>query len=162
MPHGQYVRQTPDWFIEKMMSGAESAAAAAGALSSVFLYNDSTDGSMLHVWQVYAWAHDAANAAQVGINTVPVNFGPFSKGNASNPVAFQPMYAGQVWYGHAVGFAIRRIFWLSGNQSMLWQASSPLAVLAPGDALFVLSSANNVQVDAAFHWLVMGRNEGYY
>ncbi len=48
-PKGQYVRNTGDWFFERAMGGSVTTVASVGQLSTASLYNDATDGSILHV-----------------------------------------------------------------------------------------------------------------
>jgi hypothetical protein len=160
-PHGQYARNTPDWFSGRMMAGGWESAADTTHFSIVALYNDATDGSVLHVWAVHCFVQTATAYA-----TVKLFFGTQGTLQTGTPAAtnpHNPQLAGAI-YGGIVPAAIGTLIYeMGGGQNPTdWPGVFPFCFLVPGYSVCLVTSAVNTAINGAFMWAVMGKNEGYY
>ena len=161
-PHGQYVRATADWFSDRRMALAGNQVAVAGQSSTVSLYNDSTDGSTLHVVGLLGVSTTANN----GINVL-LTKGTVGTPNGADPVPLGPfpvMLAGHVYTGATLtppgDPAIWALAFLQTQDA--WPYEFAICILPPGWSLVGKSSIINATISMYFQWLVMGHNQGYY
>jgi hypothetical protein len=162
VPHGTYVRDTPDWFDYRRVAGAGFSVATTAAYSHVSLYNNATDGSCLHVCGLAVQCLIAAGYVSVLLFAGHLG----TTGNfASVPVSpVQLMGPGQIYAGQQAGFPAGPGIWTAGLNGGLdyWPYGFALCILQPGLSLMCVGSAQNAEVTAAFHWLVMGPEQGFY
>jgi hypothetical protein len=162
IPHGTYSRGTPDWYVDRLMAGGGGLAAAGGAYSVIGLYNNATDGSMLHVWSV--WAFEEAQTTTSSVEIVNSKFGTVQPGQAYNLFPFSGLLAGQITSlspasqvgGNLIGFLG------GGGFPERWQEQGPIAVLSPGTTLVVQTGTILRPLTATFYWVVLGPTQGYY
>jgi hypothetical protein len=160
-PHGQYVRTTPDWFIDNHMFGGSASFAAVGKFSSVSLYNDATDGSTLHVYGLLSFTTTAATVIQVIVTLG--TYGPAPQGVTQNVVPYRGLLAGSIYVNQVVDQNQNNTPWAfpTMNSAAPWPYDFPVAILPPGYSLVCEGQKIDADVWAYFHWLVMGKNEGY-
>ncbi len=160
-PHGQYVRGTGDWFIDRMMSGGAAQLALTGFWAQVMLYNDAQDGSMLHVMgcvgtctiaagRVDAFLWNAVAGSIQPPNTTPIN--PFLgalAGSIYTNAASNNLFKAQVGTVGAV------------NDPAPWPHDYEMAIVPPGWSLVCQCNVKNGDCQASFNWLVMGHAQGF-
>ena len=154
-PHGQYVRQTADWFVSRLMSGGATQAASAGLFSAVNLANDSVQGLFLHVVGLDFFI---PSTTAFGKLTTRVGL-TFSGQSAGYQASVSPMGALGPGFCKAqaqTGINGTILYTLGGGQiPYTWVHPWPLIILPPGYTLTVYSSVSNVDITAAWYWLPM-------
>ena len=162
IPHGQYNRGTADWFVFNRMAGGNSQVAVAAAYSFVLLYNDASDGSMLHVIGAAAQTTTATNHISAFFHQ-----GTMGSSFPNTTVRIVPnmgLLAGVLYVGSMGGFVQDVPLWdfgIPGNDTP-WPYEWPICILPPGYGCLFMGNVVNANVFLSVHWLVMGKNEGYF
>ena len=161
-PHGQYVRETADWFIDRRMAGGAYSGVVAGKFASVSLYNDATDGSVLHV--IGATGNTFISPDTVDLYTHKGVLGTVVAGATTPITPFLTTLWGKIYTSSDAAATSDMGIWTLGlvNAPQPWPYNFPLCVLAPGFSLLCQGSTAGADVDMLFHWLVMGSAQGYY
>jgi hypothetical protein len=161
-PHGQYVRQTGDWFMSRRMAGGAGSAAVAAKYSQASLYNDASDGSILHV--IGLSLTTATTQSNIGCYIIQGFMGaPLT----SQPVPIGPFFKqlpGKFYFGSDAALVPALPIWVAGGLQAPaeWPHDFPVCFLNPGYSLVCQANVVNSDSRAVFHWLAMGTNEGFY
>jgi hypothetical protein len=162
IPHGQYVRGTPDWFVWNRMAGSNAQIAVPAAYSFVLLYNDAGDGSMLHVIGAVAQTTTATNHVSAFFHqgAIGTNF----PNTTVRTVPNMGQLNGALYTGSMGAFVPDVALWDFGQpgNDVPWPYEWPICILPPGYGLLFLGNIVNANVFVYAHWLVMGKNEGYF
>lgn len=146
-PKGSYVRPTPDWYILEGASAGAIVNVTSPPVPAIDLFNNSTDGTFLHVYEVWVGAQNYGPYAIVAVN-----------GHASTFIAnAKPIVVGtaQPWGALYWGSLTADATWVSGTPANgfnygsdyatdnpdgtvdRWRSSGPIKVLPPGYSLRV-------------------------
>jgi hypothetical protein len=148
-PKGSYSRPSPDFFIDSACTVGGVASAAAGTGAVLDLYNNASDGSSLHVYNVWV-GNDASEL--YGLTALHGHGGTWLANGVTvivpGPAPWGQLYADTIaaqWPGtfFPVGTTIGdRLFMnnVAGSQDT-WRTGGPICVLSPGYALRVYKSA---------------------
>lgn len=161
-PHGQYTRETADWFVDRRMAGSAYSPPVVGKYGSVILYNDATDGSILHVVALNLCTFVAASIVNVAFHQGAIGT---LQPNAVVPIGPHFLQLpGKIYLSSdPATFQLPAVAILGGtNNPQFWPHNFPLAYLNPGYALLCQTNLANCDFQAIFHWLAMGTNEGFY
>jgi hypothetical protein len=161
-PKGIYHRGSADWFVDLRMAGGASVNGVAAQNSIVGLYNDATDGSILHVLAAQGFCPTGSD--EVDFLIAKGMFGTVQASNATRIFPWLGALAGKITAETTAVYPTGTQIWNSGtiNGELSWPYDYPMCYLAPGWSLLAIPDAVDLLCQANFHWLVMGKNEGYY
>lgn len=153
-PRGSVVRTPPDWFARYLMGGWGTTGPCAGNLTSIILFNNATDGSVL---RVYGLNLAVGAATQLFFKSFPGSTGNLVTGvGAAAPIDPRtPAQPGQIYTlaqatPKGVGSGGVTIF---PNTTLDLAPGYPLAIVPPQFSFSVESNVANIIVDAGFRWL---------
>jgi hypothetical protein len=162
VPHGTYVRNTPDWFDYRRLAGSAFIVASPANYSSVSLFNNATDGSTLHITGLTGFSTIAA--AGIGVNIFQGAYGTLT-GFAPVPVSPVQLIGPGVFYTNQTTprLPVRNVWMMGGPAAVThWPYDYALCILSAGQSLVCETNIVNADVTACFHWLVMGPAEGFF
>lgn len=153
-PRGSVVRPAPDWFARFLMGAWATNGPCVGNLTSIFLYNNASDGSVL---RVYGLNIAVGSSCQVFLKKFQGNTGNIVTGiGAPAPIDPRaPMQWGQL-YTQAqatplgIGFGAITAF---GNTTYDLAPGHPLGIIPPGWSMGLETNITNVILDGGFRWL---------
>jgi len=153
-PKGTYVRNTPDWFIDKLQSGYVDIGAIGGSFSIGSLFNNSSQGETLFVYGLYSWILDPAN---YGILQFSLGQQGSEPAQGTNPIqAAAPIDAGIVTFTYTNDASASQIGCIGGgNIPGDRHTSHPQAIVPPGYALSIRSSGGSVRHVVGFWWVAL-------
>jgi len=146
-PKGSYVRQTPDWYIHDGSSIGGIVTVVSPPVPSLDLFNNATDGTLLHVYQVIVGAQGYGPYALMTLKGHGANFitGAFPV-VADDALPWGQLYwdsqtAVQTWVSGtpANGSNYGSAYALDATGSTIdsLQTPGPISVLPPGYSLRV-------------------------
>lgn len=160
-PHPKLTANTPEYFVSRMMAGGADGGPVAGQQGIVLLYNNATDGSVLHVWGVHCWVSTSTDWAWARVGTGTA--GTLQPNAIAHLSPLAPQLAGQIYSG-AVAGPPGTVFYAMGGGGVPfdWPGQHPFAILSPGQCLNLATVNFNEHIAGSFTWAVMSKNEGYY
>jgi len=155
-PKGTLIRTLPEWHFAKLSSGSFSGVAVAdNSYIGVGLFNNSTDGSVLVVWDVEVKATPSAAQTPEFVRELLIQ-GQLS--GALSPVYQLQVAAQTAWgqitannpysnpHGELASFPIQNEVWKWGHE---W----PMCALLPGYSLVMVSDNNGSAIwGVSFIW----------
>jgi hypothetical protein len=157
-PKGSYVRNSPDWFIHRMMVRQAFLAAVVGQFSYIGIYNNSTDGSYLYI-QYLRFEHltelDSAFFGQVGSNVLSASL-PGRPLDAMAPTGFGLLGSANTGTDYFQAGTINNFgtseLGSPADNSYDWLGQFPLAAVAPGFTAMLQTHKVNQSLTATFWW----------
>jgi len=154
-PRGSYVRDTGDWFSDKLMAGAVSFAALPGLYNNLYLYNDSDAGHVIQLLSITGWIE--SSAANLDVLTVLGQIGAAAPVPAAPLDPFNPQRAGALYATASAAYQGAGSFLELGGGAapFIYTPHHPILILPAGYSGLFACDTPSLPMYVSLCWVVL-------